>query len=341
MSGPAVRLRTPHELARALPMLLGYQPTESLVVACLQGGQAALGLTLRFDLNSLGPLSVAVEEIAARAVRADADAVLVAVYTDCGFAAGELPFTELVAELFDHPDLWVSDALLIHHGRLWSYLCSGAGCCPADGVPLAGTTEGLTALESSLVLSGSAVLADRSELVASVAVEPTADSPAQRRRMSRARARVAEMAPDRRRRELDQLTDRLTRRRQDPRGEVRDAEAALFAALCGDIGARDDLLLAAGSPQRLAELLSLLRTVVRRVPPPHDAAICTVLAWFAYASGDGTLANIALDRALSSDPTYSLAQLIEAGLDHQLPPRMIQEVVDGAARDIAARDAAG
>jgi hypothetical protein len=66
-----------------------------------------------------------------------------------------------------------------------------------------------------------------------------------------------------------------------------------------------------------------------------------VLAWFAYAGGDGTLANIALARALRSDPDYSLARLVETSLDHQLPPSVLDEVVRGAARDIEARDAAG
>jgi hypothetical protein len=322
-------------------MLLGYEPTESLVISCLHGDRAALGLTLRFDLDTLDPVEQAANDIAARAALTGADAVLLAVYTDQGRTAGELAYTDLISELFDHPGIWVSDALLIQRDRWWSYMCAGDGCCPAEGIPIEGRTEELTTLEASLVLSGSAVLADRASLVASLASDATAESATQHRRLTRARARVAGMKPGRRRLELAKLVERLVRRLHDPRCEVSDGEAALLAALSEDIGARDDLLLQVASVQRRAEVLALLRVVVRRVPAPHDAPICTVLAWFAYATGDGTLANIALDRALGSDPGYSLAQLIESGLERQIPPSVIEEVVNGAARDIAARDAAG
>jgi hypothetical protein len=322
-------------------MLLGYQPTESLVISCLHGDRAALGLTLRFDLDTLDPVEEAADEVAARAAVAGADTVLLAVYTELGVADGELPYSDLICELLDHPDLWVSDALLVQHDRWWSYLCAGDECCPPEGVALDARTAELTTLEASLVLSGSSVLADRASLVSSLGTDLSAATPAQRRRVTRARSRVAAMAADRRRVELAELVDRLAVRLEDPRGIVTDAEAASVAALCEDIGARDDLLLEAASARRRSQVLALLRVVIRRVPPPHDAPVCTVLAWFAYATGDGTLANIALDRALGSDPYYSLAQLIESGLDRQLPPSVIEEVVNGAARDIAARDAAG
>jgi hypothetical protein len=143
-------------------MLLGYQPTESLVISCLQGERAALGLTLRFDLASLDPVEEAAAEIAARAAVAGADAVLLAVYSEQGVVEGELPYTDLVSAIFDHPDLWVSDALLVGRDRWWSYLCAGDGCCPAEGVAIEGRTAELTTLEASLVLSGSTVMIDRS-----------------------------------------------------------------------------------------------------------------------------------------------------------------------------------
>ena len=48
------------------------------------------------------------------------------------------------------------------------------------------------------------------------------------------------------------------------------------------------------------ELLSLLVQVARRVVPPDDAPVCTLVAWTAYARGEGALANVALDRALAA-----------------------------------------
>lgn len=336
-----MRFRTPGDIALALPMLLGYQPTESLVISCLHGDGGSLGLTLRYDLDTLGPPEEVAEEIASRAIVAGADTVLLAIYTSCEDRGEVLPYEEFVEALLDRPDVFIGDALLVRRDRWWSYLCADAGCCPLDGNPLDRDSAALASLEASLVLAGSAVLADREAVVASIASEWSADCPAQRRRIARARRRVAEMGPIECRRKLALLSRRLVTRLEDPRGAVTDAEAAYFAALCGDIAARDDLLIQAGTPAQRSAVMSVLRAVVRRVPPPHDAPVCAVLAWFGYAIGDGTLVNVALDRALASDPNYSLARLIESSLDRQIPPSIIEEVVRGAAGDIAARDAAG
>lgn len=322
-------------------MLLGYYPAESLVVSFLTGDGSAVGLTLRFDLDGFASPGEAASELVSRGEKARAVAAFLAVYTDERFFGDDLPHLDLMDELVDHPALGVREALLVRGNRWWSYLCAGMRCCPPEGTPFGPDSAALTSLEASLVLSGSAVLTDRNELVASIATEASAANPAQRRRMTMARKRVEAMPPEERRTKLAGLIEMLVVFLADPRGVMTDREAAEIAALCGDIGARDDLLIEAISPRRRDEVLTVLRAVVRRVPSPHDAPVCAVLAWFAYAAGDGTLVNIALDRALGSDPTHSLALLIETSLEQQLPPSMIEEVVRGAARDIAARDAAG
>jgi hypothetical protein len=321
-------------------MLLGYQPTESLVVSCLFGDRDALGLTLRFDLEWTLSVAEFAEELAARVVSAGADAVFLAVYTDEPIEDGWLPFIDLVDELLDQDQVDIREAVLVRQGRFWSYLCARLDCCPPDGTPLPDRTEALNNLEASLVLSGSATLADRGSVVASLGVAADVPVPVQRRRLTLACRDVGFLEPADRRLELAALIEQLTVRLVDPRGAVTDAEAARLAALCGDIEARDDLLVQAVSHQRRDAILAVLRAAVRRVPPPGDAGLCAVLAWFGYAVGDGTLVNVALDRALGSDPGHSLARLIEASLERQLPPSMIEEVVRGAARDIAARDAA-
>jgi Domain of unknown function (DUF4192) len=328
-------------MALALPMLLGYYPTESLVVSALTGPRFAVGLTLRFDLDDLDPLDMAARELAQRLDAAGADAAFIAVYTDARRVAGRLPHSDLIAALLDEPSLRIRDALLVRRGRWWSYLCADQACCPRSGNRLGRQSTELSRLQTALVLSGSAVLADRSALVESIAVDPDASSAAQRRLVTGALRTVATMSPAARRSELVAVTDWLVVRSADPRAELDDRDAALVAALIGDVFARDDLLIQAVSPGRREDILRVLRVLVRRIPAPYDAPVATVLAWFAYATGDGTLANIALSRALRSDPDYSLARLIETSLDHQLPPSVLDEVLRGAARDIDARDAAG
>ena len=338
---PSVRLGTPGEMALALPMLLGYQPTESLVVSTLFGPRFAVGLTLRFDLDDLEPLDAAVDELCTRLEFADADAAFLAVYTQRRFSGGRPPYAEVIDALVDASSVPFRDALLIRRGKWWSYLCADRSCCPKDGTRFARQSTELSRLQASLVMSGSAVLADRSALVDSVGIDPKADSDAQRELVRAALSDLAGTAPLARRAELVALVESLVIHLADPRAEIDGGDAARVAALLRDVGARDDLLLQVVSPRRREEVLRVLRALVRRVPAPYDAPVATVLAWFAYAAGDGTLANIALDRALRTDPDYSLARLIETSLDRQLPPSVLEEVVRGAAHDIDARDAAG
>ena len=62
--------------------------------------------------------------------------------------------------------------------------------------------------------------------------------------------------------------------------------------------------------------------VVRRARPGYVAAPASLLAFTAWQCGDGTLANIALERALDDIPDYSMALLLHDALDAGAPPSM-------------------
>jgi hypothetical protein len=127
----------------------------------------------------------------------------------------------------------------------------------------------------------------------------------------------------------------------DPRVRLSDDEVAELVGLVEHLWARDEFLVHAVDDEDRDTLIRLMSDVVRRVPPPYDRAVCSILAWLAYARGDGTLANIAVERALASDPTYSLATLVRSGLDQQLPPSLVREAMAGAADDLHGRNRGG
>ena len=52
------------------------------------------------------------------------------------------------------------------------------------------------------------------------------------------------------------------------------------------------------------------------------AAPASLLAFVAWQSGDGALANVALDRALADDPQYSMAQLLRQVITAGTPPSL-------------------
>ena len=66
--------------------------------------------------------------------------------------------------------------------------------------------------------------------------------------------------------------------------------------------------------------VDLWTQVTRRAAPGHVAAPASLLGFACWLRGDGALARLAIDRALSDDLDYSMAQLIEHTLDLALPP---------------------
>jgi hypothetical protein len=60
--------------------------------------------------------------------------------------------------------------------------------------------------------------------------------------------------------------------------------------------------------------------VVRRAGLAYRPAPACLLAFVAWQAGEGTLANIAIERALDADPNYSMALLLGDILDAGVPP---------------------
>jgi hypothetical protein len=108
-------------------------------------------------------------------------------------------------------------------------------------------------------------------------------------------------------------------------GVPADEDAAALAVALHDVAVRDEV--ATWALERSDGLLALLEQVARRTAPPSDAPVCTLLAWVAYARGDGARANVALDRALRTDPEHSLALLLRRALDSGITPGEVRRTL--------------
>ena len=104
-----------------------------------------------------------------------------------------------------------------------------------------------------------------------------------------------------------------------------DDETAELAVSLEDVLVRDAVV--GWALHEPVAVLGALLEVTRRTPPPYDAPVCTALAWVAYTEGNGALANVALDRAVSSRPGYPLAGLLRQALDAQVPPAQVRAVL--------------
>ena len=70
----------------------------------------------------------------------------------------------------------------------------------------------------------------------------------------------------------------------------------------------------------------LIGEVARLAQPPYDAPVASVLAMAAYFRGEGVVAMAAAERALATDPRYSLAQIVIEALERQVAPAGIRDV---------------
>jgi hypothetical protein len=75
-------------------------------------------------------------------------------------------------------------------------------------------------------------------------------------------------------------------------------------------------------PEHAEAHLRLWTDVTRRAQPGYVAAPASLLAFVAWQSGDGALANVALDRALADEPRYSMAQLLRQVITAGTPPSL-------------------
>ena len=62
--------------------------------------------------------------------------------------------------------------------------------------------------------------------------------------------------------------------------------------------------------------------LTRLAQPGYVCAPAALLAFVAWQSGNGALANVALDRALAEDADYSMAVLLRQVIDSGAPPSL-------------------
>ncbi len=327
-----VRLGSMTETLSIIPYLVGFHPHSSMVVVCLHGDRRRSGLVMRSDLPDALAAGAWAAEVAARAEHQRADGVLMVCYSDEPNRESELAqqaLADVLLAAFSARGVDVIDAALVRHNRWWSYLCCQPECCPASGTPLPDVLGGGAArIGAAAALHGRSPLTSRAELEATVAGPTGAALEAAREAFERA-----------------YVHDRARRRRDGRVGLTRQTvcavEEALTAYTTGDGRMEDEMVatICVGLEEKPARdqvasldvhepavWLALLTHLAQRTPDEASAPICTTLAWAAYGSGDGALANVALDRALNHRPDYDMALLLRAASDRQVPPTVVQQV---------------
>jgi Domain of unknown function (DUF4192) len=318
--------RRPEELLPAIPYLLGYTPTDSLV--CLFFDNAGvMRLSSRVDWQTC---RVAPEDVATtltqRALNNGAVSALVAAMDPAD------PSLAVVAEL---SALFLDEGLALDwagecHGTHWVGLECTAECgrhvmdphCP-------------TVLE--LIAEGVSPAADRGEIVAEVAADDDD------RLDSLQLAAVPAGGADREVWRDTTIEDCMGLLHGN--AVLTDRDVALVAAACADIRVRDVVLwrLTVGDGPvsvRSPRTWDVISQVLRRVPDDAVAPVAAVAALVAWQRGEGTRAMECLKRAHAADPDHSLAALVFRCVDAAQPPSLWWQVMAGLDEDTCRNGAA-
>jgi uncharacterized protein DUF4192 len=307
-----IAVRKPADLVDATPYVIGFHPTESLVVLGISGDRVMFGA--RYDLPP--PEGDDIVQLGAVIAAQRARCVALLAY---GPPSAADPVIRRALEVFDAFRVRVLEAVRVHEGRWSSYFCSDAACCPAEGTPF-DTATSLIAAEATY--RGQVALPSRQVLVTQVAAVGGEARASMTAATARAEATLADL------RAADQHAPRASRRAG--RLAVREAESRYRAgrALTDDEIAWLGVLLVDRDVHEYALdrlgaeewRLSLWTDVLRRVEPAYVPAAGCVLSYLAWRAGQGALARVAIDRALHADPQHRMAGLLDEVLGLGIGP---------------------
>jgi len=323
---PVLRLRDPGALVAAVPVMLGFRPSDSLVLVATGGRTGRrLGLTLRVDL----PPPEHVETMC----RAAAESLLIgtpagaAVIVIGGAAAtgADPPRRDVVgATLAALAELGVDV-----HTAVWAQQCgSGARWACYDPCGCTGLLPDpeATPYAAAAAVAGQVVYADRSELQRLVdPVDPVVLS--RREAMLNRSVDAALIHPD-----LAGALDAATQRAivdaaiDDTSAGRLDLDDAAVVALAGALvvpAVRDSALALCAGPQAAAAE-QLWAALAREIPDPEAAEPAALLAVSALLRGNGALAHVALDRAEGAWPGHRLTGVLRRAVDLGLRPDQIR-----------------
>ena len=334
---PEFTLNRPGALIAALPAILGFVPEKSLILVSLDGGE--LGSVLRVDLSDgLAETIGRLAGVAAAAAPAAAIAVIVdAAGARCPVCNEEHRrlITALAQELSSHDILLLSAHVVdrVAQGGRWHCVdgCGAGG--PVDD-PAA------SPLAAAAVLEGRRLYARRADLQAVISPDDAARCAAVAAVIDECAAdrEAAEgNAQDRARHDVERVLDTIVGLADGP--ALAAAELARLGCPLADVMVRDTLCaLAIGEQAAEAEMLWSM--LAQTLPHPWRAEALVLLAFSAYARGDGPLAGVSLEAALRGAPGHRLANLLDTALQSGLRPERIRGLADtgyGLARQIGVR----
>jgi Domain of unknown function (DUF4192) len=325
---PDFELNRPGALIAALPAVLGFVPEKSLVLVSLEGGE--LGSVMRVDLSD--EIIDGVERLAEVAAAAAPEAAIAVIVDEDGAHCPRCneEYRQLCAAL--------AKSLSQRDIELWAahvvdrVAVSGRWHC-VDGCGSSGVVDDPSAspLAVAAVLDGRRLYPRRTDLQAVIAVDPA--------RSADLAAAVKQQAATRKVTHRADTADHALLCRRDVENAVAaaarvaggqslsDAELAQLGCALTDAAVRD-MLYALAVGENAGDVESLWAVLARTLPEPWRLEALVLLAFSAYARGDGPLAGVSLEAALRCDPRHRMAGMLDTALQSGMRPEHIRELAD-------------
>ncbi|MBI3429769.1 MAG: DUF4192 domain-containing protein [Actinobacteria bacterium] len=313
-------LTSPHDLLAAVPFLIGYHPTNSLVIVCLKDD--AIGMAMRVDYPADQEVhDDTYDSLIFHLVREGAQGALLVAYVPEDRNDGEEILSN-IAMAMSRAEIPLRESLLISHGKWRSTICTDRDCCPPEGRALPEIRTSRVAVEQ--IAQGRPMpFADVEGLNDSIASLPLSND---LDFLATVHSYVIDPEDEEiqisQRQGATSVIDLVTRFVDGSIGKDFESDQEISArviASVGDIQVRD-FALGSHDETSIDFYWAMWRYLTRIAPSGFVAPIACLLAALSYERGEGALAQRSLDRALADDPSYSLASLLRRVFSAGWPP---------------------
>ena len=305
---------TPNDLLAAVPFLIGYQPSDSIVLISLKDESITMAIRIDFpDSISEREASALVEKF-----RGSDGALLLSYIPDACLDA-ESVIRPLI-EALDFATVPLRESIIIVGNRWRSLICGDSDCCPIEGSLLPELSNSRIAVEEiaqgklmpfkNLIEMAKSLDSEIDEVILEMmgrieAIDYENDPvPAQRDGANAILDFLHDFEVDRICRDKKLVAKVLVR--------LKDLQVRDFAL--GSMTSESDLYFDAW------------KWLLKKAPEGFIAAPATLFAVASYERGDGAMANLALEKAESDQPNYSMVNLLRQLFRSGKPPTIFAEL---------------
>jgi hypothetical protein len=306
LDAPGMIITQPDHVILAIPYLLGFAPRNSMVLVWIRDG--SIVLTQRYDLGE----SVSHEVLQQAADHVGATGVVVSAFVEDEPSENHRQRVRDLVSGLSH----VIDAIVVHKDRWISALCRES-CCPAEGRIIDDSAADEIAVH--FIHDGVRVQPSRQSLSEEISPNAAMVKAVEEFLAAHDNSRIDVANPGD---AIEAIHDmwRLHVRQEVTTASIQDCIAHISALK--DDRVRDGLLwhLSQFPPSELRSLGDYLNHVLQGCPETDIPPLATLSAITRWLAGDGARAWVNLDRVLSVDPDYALANLASTALSTGLPP---------------------